>query len=158
MVEDEPAGLNLYLGFKTYNMANTTAITANFQARDWEFLVGIVGPTADADLQDAITKLRNFYESQGTKPQGNTVVNVATIEGVVVTLFSRLLAANCGITQTTNGQPYDRIRAAALAMNNAADNYILNAINDLEAQYNDQQGDVRKAGRKAIMMRTYDSN
>lgn len=139
-------------------MANTTALTANFQARDWEFLVGIVGATADPDLQDAVTKLRNFYESQGTKPQGNTVVNIATVEGVVVNLFSRLLSVNCGITQTNNGQPYTRIRAAAMAMNNVADNYIMNAIDDLEAQYNTQQGDVRKAGRKSIMMRTYDAN
>lgn len=139
-------------------MAATTAITANFQARDWEFLVGLTGPTTDPDLQDAITKLRNFYEAQGTKPQGSTVVNVATIESVVVKLFNRLLTANCGISQTNNGQPYDRIRAAVLAMNNIADNYILDSVNSLETQYNSDQGDVRKAGRRAIMMRSYDSN
>jgi hypothetical protein len=138
-------------------MAAETALTANFQARDWEFLVGVVGPTSDAELQDAITKLRNFYEAQGTKPSGSTVVNVDTTEQVPVTLFTRFLQFNAGISQTNNTQPYTRIRAAVLGMNNVADNWILDQIAVIEDGYNTTQGDIRKTGRKSIMMKTYDA-
>jgi hypothetical protein len=139
-------------------MAAITALTANFQARDWEFLMGLIGPTTDPDFQDILTKLRNFYESQGTRPQGNTVINVATVEQAVVQMFSRFLEANAGISQTTNQQPYTRIRAAVLAMNNVADNWIQTTVADLETVYDAAQANIRKTGRKSIMMKTYDSN
>lgn len=139
-------------------MAQQTALNANFQARDWEFLIGLVGLSPDPDVLDVIAKLHAYYEAQGTKPQGSTVVSIATFEGLVMTLFKTLLMSNTGITQTDNAQPYTRIKQALLAMNNAADNYIQQSVTALEANYAANQIAYKKQGRKIIMMRDYDNN
>jgi hypothetical protein len=139
-------------------MAANTPVTINFQARDWEYLIGLTKNYDSDELQDAVTKLRVHYAGLAEKPQGSTVINIASTETVVIMLYQAFLAERTGASVTTNGQPYNRIRAAVLAMNNVLDNFILNTVTAVEDAYNNDQGTIRKRGRKFIMMITYDSN
>jgi hypothetical protein len=139
-------------------MANQTTVVANFQARDWEFIVGITGSSVDADMQDVLYKLNVYYDGLPTKPAGQDVINISTVEGVVISIYQSLCQVNTGVSQTNNGQPFDRIRAAILALNNIADNYILDTITAIEEANNTTQGSIRKAGRRRIMMKEYDNN
>jgi len=139
-------------------MAQSTQINATLQARDWEFLIGISYFLQSGDIQDLITKLRVYYNGLTEKPQGNTNVTITTTEGVLVSLFKLFLKQKTITTQTDNNQPYLRIRTQILALNNTADNFILNSINNLESSGQVLYGDIRKGGRKIIMMITYDNN
>lgn len=139
-------------------MAQDTNINAVLQARDWEFLVGVIGFTTDSTIQDCINKLRNYYEQQVIKPSGNTDISIATTEGVLTSLYQLFTRVPTITSQTNNLQPYTRIRTAILALNNVADNYILNFITALESSGQEGYGSIRKTGRKFIMMKQFDNN
>lgn len=136
-------------------MAANTILNATLQARDWEYLVGIIWSDSSADTQDLITRLRNSYAAATPKPSGTSTVSVQTTEGEIVDLYGKISRTETRVTQTNNGQPYSRIKAALLAMNNVADNYISTEMAVIDAAADNARNEIRRFGRRHIMMREF---
>ncbi|MES2457194.1 MAG: hypothetical protein V4594_16690 [Bacteroidota bacterium] len=143
-------------------MAQNTAITISFQARDWETIMSIIDNSPLNDLRRLKNNLINYYAANAN-PQGTTPVPITTKESVVVALFQFVWgtnALNYISSDTGNTDPFRRIiaaiRAAGLAV--VGDTYITTQLATMDAARAAQATVIRKNGREIIMSDTFDSN
>lgn len=138
-------------------MAATTAANIGFQARDWELLVGWMGTSSSTDIQELIYELQKYYRAQPVKPTGTDVVTIASLQRVAVSIFEHLYNATLKfVARDAGASPFTRMTTVIRALN-TGDNYINNAIADLETIYTNIYTASRKSGRTIIMMRDYDN-
>lgn len=139
-------------------MAASTPNNFTLQARDWEALIGIVSQTSDPEILNIVFNLQTQYNALVTKPITTTPITVATTEDVIVK-FQTYLFGNTilNIATDTGASAFTRIMAAVRAANNAADNYIATSLAANDATYAASAANIRKNGRKTVMMLTYDN-
>lgn len=139
-------------------MAAITPINIGLQARDWETLIGIIFNNGDVEIQQVLFQLQSYYAAQATKPAGNAVIAVATTEDVVLKIAGFLYGNTVrNVTQDVGGSCFNRVMAALRALNNAADNYINTQFAQFDTDNNTVQANIRKQGRKYIMILSYDN-
>lgn len=140
-------------------MAQNTVVNAGLQARDWELIFGLVFNSADIDLLEVQYLLSGVYRNPATKPVNQTdVVTIATNERTILRIAEFLNGSTIKyVTKDVGASQFGRIMTALRSMNNAADNYISTQLAIKDAEYNTLNNDLRKNGRKYIMIAQADN-
>lgn len=140
-------------------MAASTANNLTLQARDWEALIGIVSQTSDPEILNIVFNLQTQYNALVTKPTPTSNITVPTTEDVIVKFQTYLFGQSImNIATDLSGNAFTRIMAALRAANNTADNYISTQLAVNDTSYTATAANIRKNGRRTIMMITYDNN
>ncbi len=140
-------------------MAAITSVNLTLQTRDWETLVGVISNSNDPDIQDLQFSLQTYYKAQATKPQGTDAIAIATTEETVIKLSTFLYGNTVyNVTKDSGTSPFARIMTAIRSANNIADNYISNQLAINDNNYNLVSTNVRKNGRRVILLKQYDNN
>lgn len=140
-------------------MAATTPLNLILQARDWEILIGIIANSADSDISELQYNLSTYYRTQATKPQGTDSITMVITEDLAVRLTVYLYGNTVfNITKDLGTNSFNRIMTAIRAVNNAADNYISSQLAINDNNYSIASTNIRKNGRRIILMKQYDNN
>ena len=138
-------------------MAQNTAINFTLNARDWEWVMGIIDNSSENSLRSLKSKIQAYYAANAN-PQGTTPVTITTREGALVSIFQKFYGNTIrNVCSDTGGSPFNRVIAAIRAANNATDNYISTALAAEDAAINANQVAIRKNGREVLMMESFDN-
>ncbi len=145
-------------------MAAETLITPNFQAKDWEVIVGILENSSYPDLRRMKFDLINYYAANAN-PTGTTVIPIQIKEKTLIKIHqefyrqpSRNLHNDQGASPLKRVIDIIKLKAAATAAAVPADNYLTTQIAQEDAARDAQQTSIRKSGRNTLMMEAYDNS
>ena len=143
-------------------MAANTTVNATMMAKDWELVIGLLAVSADEDMQLLQFNLTTAYRALATKPAPTDNVTVVTSERGILRIAEFLYGTTVQYVYrdaAVGAAQINRIMTALRAMNNVADNYLSMQFAIKDDAYAVINSNIRKAGRKALLMfDQYDNN